>query len=142
MEKENKTVKKVEDLNVYNRARILTKSIYEITRTGAFSKDFGLRDQIRRASVSIMSNIAEGFERGGKAEFIMFLYIAKGSCGEVRAQLQVALDQNYLEQAAYQNFYDQCNLINGMIANFISYLKQSPYQGIKYKQSQPLPPKP
>ena len=76
-------VKYFEDLDVWKEARRLTKEIYAATPDAKFSKDFGLRDQIRRAAVSVMSNIAEGFERGGNQEFIQFLYIAKGSCGEV-----------------------------------------------------------
>jgi four helix bundle protein len=80
-------VKYFEDLEVWKSARTLTRKIYALTGKNAFSKDFGLCDQIRRASVSIMSNIAEGFERGGTQEFIQFLSIAKGSCGEVRCQL-------------------------------------------------------
>lgn len=80
-----------EELHVYQRARDLANAVYAITRTGPFARDFGLADQIRRAAVSVMPNIAEGFERGTSTEFIQFLYIAKGSCGEVRAQLQLAL---------------------------------------------------
>ena len=75
-------VKNFEDLEIWN-ARALTREIYQLTRDSKFSRDFGLRDQIRRAAVSIMSNIAEGFERGGNQEFIQFLYVAKASCGEV-----------------------------------------------------------
>ena len=78
-------IKKFEDIGSLKSARKLTKQIYQITSAGMFMRDFGLRDQIRRASVSILSNIAEGFERGGDQEFLQFLSIAKGSCGEVRA---------------------------------------------------------
>ena len=74
----------------------MTRQIYDVTKQAEFSKDFGLRDQIRRASVSVMSNIAEGFERAGRAEFHQFLVIAKGSCAEVRSQLYVALDVGYI----------------------------------------------
>ena len=91
-------VKNFEDLEIWKDARALTRAIYQLTRSPKFSKDFGLRDQIQRATVSIMSNIAEGFERGGNREFIQFLYVAKASCGEVRSQLYVAMDQNYLDQ--------------------------------------------
>ena len=84
-----------EELHMYQRARELTNAIYGHTRCGPFAQDRGLSDQIRRASVSIMSNIAEGFERGASTEFIQFLYIAKGSCGEVRAQLQIARVANF-----------------------------------------------
>ena len=89
-------VRNFEDLEIWKDARALTREIYQLTRDSKFSKDFALRDQIRRAAVSIMSNIAEGFERGGNQEFIQFLYVAKASCGEVRSQLYVALDQSYV----------------------------------------------
>ncbi len=121
-------VESFEDLNVYQQARNLTNKIYEITRQGSFSKDYGLVDQIRRASVSIMSNIAEGFERGTNTEFIQFLYIAKGSCGEVRAQLMIALDQKYIDENTYQSLVDHCRRISGMISNLITYLKGSKFK--------------
>lgn len=84
-------IERFEDLIAWQKARIMTKQIYLITNEGAFAKDFGLRDQIRRASVSIMSNLAEGFDRGGRAEFHQFVVIAKGSCAEVRSQFYVAM---------------------------------------------------
>src|SRR6185503_14984057 len=87
------TFKTFEDIEAWQQSRKLTKSIYEITSQGTFARDFVLHDQIRKASVSIMSNIAEGFERSGTKEFIQFLATAKGSAGEVRAQSYVALDQ-------------------------------------------------
>ena len=89
-------VRTFEDLEIWKDARALTWEIYQLTRDSKFSNDFALRDQIRRAAVSIMSNIAEGFERGGNQEFIQFLYVAKASCGEVRSQLYVTLDQSYI----------------------------------------------
>ena len=85
-------VERLEDLNIWQRARKMTQEIYTITEKPKFSKDYALKDQIRRAGVSVMSNIAEGFERGSNKEFVQFLYIAKGSIGEVRSQLYVALD--------------------------------------------------
>jgi four helix bundle protein len=85
-------IEKIEDLIIWQKARELSKKVYEITTEGKFAKDFGLRDQIRRSSVSVMSNIAEGFERQGDGEFKRFLSIVKGSLGEVRSQLYVALD--------------------------------------------------
>ena len=130
-------VESFEDLNVYKQARALTNEVYNITRQGDFSKDYGLMDQIRRASVSIMSNIAEGFERGTNAEFSQFLFIAKGSCGEVRAQLSIAFDQKYIEGNIYNNLVDRCRRISGMLSNLITYLKGTRYQGIKYKKPQP-----
>src|SRR4030042_2477670 len=87
-----------EDLEVWKTARELTNRIYGITANGSFSKDYGLRDQIRRAAVSVMSNIAEGYERGGNQELIQFLSVAKGSSGEARSQLYIAMDQAYLDK--------------------------------------------
>src|ERR687892_445730 len=89
-------VKNFEDLEIWKDARRLTQEIYQLTKDSKFSTDFALRDQIQRAAVSIMSNIAEGFERGGNQGFIQFLFVAKASCGEVRSQLYVALDQSYV----------------------------------------------
>src|SRR5262247_3110688 len=91
-------VKNFEDLNVWKQARQLTQEVYRLTKTEKFVKDFGRRDQIRRAAISVMSINAEGFERGGNQEFVQFLYVAKASCGEVRSQLYAAMDQNYLDQ--------------------------------------------
>ena len=94
-------IERFEDLIAWQKARKLTKAIYEITNNNNFSKDFGLKDQIRKASVSVMSNIAEGFERGGRAEFHQFLVIAKGSCAEVRSQLYVALDSHHIDNKTF-----------------------------------------
>ena len=94
-------IERFEDLVAWQKARQLTMAIYGATREGLFSKDFSLRDQIRGASSSIMSNIAEGFERGGRPEFHQFLVIAKGSCAEVRSQLYVALDAGYLKETEF-----------------------------------------
>ena len=94
-------IEKFEDLIAWRKARDLTKQIYKVTRQGEFAKDYGLKDQIQRASVSIMSNIAEGFERGGRAEFHQFLSTAKASCAEVRSQLYVALDAGYVSPPAF-----------------------------------------
>src|SRR6266849_2693566 len=95
------TFKTFEEIDAWKRARELTKRIYAVSGAGTFAKDFSLKDQIRRASVSIMSNIAEGYDRGGTAEFIQFLAIAKGSTAEVKCQLYVALDQNYIDQPIF-----------------------------------------
>jgi four helix bundle protein len=97
-----KKIKRFEELIAWQKARELTKQIYSTTKSGPFSKDFGLRDQIRKASVSIMSNLAEGFERGGRSEFHQFVVIAKGSCAEVRSQLYVALDAEYITQEQFE----------------------------------------
>lgn len=126
--------RKFEDLNVYKQARMLTNKVYEITRRGGFSKDYSLVDQIRRASVSVMSNIAEGFERGSNTEFIQFLYIAKGSCGEVRSQLTIAYDQKYVGEDDYKNLVERCVQVSVMLANFIGYLRGSGLRGAKFKK--------
>jgi four helix bundle protein len=133
-----KAAESFEDLHIYQRARELANAIYTITKGNDFARDFGLVDQIRRAAVSILSNIAEGFERGSKTEFIQFLYIAKGSCGEVRAQLQIAQDQNYLRHNEYQRLYDLCKQISGMISNFIAHLQKTDYQGEKINRPKRL----
>lgn len=98
---DKKPVEKFEDLIAWQKVRVLTKQIYLAARQGAFAKDFGLSSQIQRASVSIMSNIAEGFERGKRGEFHQFLSIAKASCVEVRSQLYVAIDVGYINQSQF-----------------------------------------
>lgn len=124
-----------EDLHVYQRARELTNAVYALTRQGPFSRDFGIVQQIRKASVSVMSNIAEGFERGTTTEFIHYLFIAKGSCGELRAQLQVAADQKYIDAAEYIRLKELCRQIGGMISNFIAHLQGSDYRGEKFSKN-------
>jgi four helix bundle protein len=99
-------ITRFEDLIAWQKARELTKEIYFITSRGEFAKDYGLRDQIRRAVVSIMSNIAEGFDRGGRAEFHQFVVIAKGSCAEVRSQLYVAHDTGYISKEEFNRLND------------------------------------
>jgi four helix bundle protein len=96
-----KKIAKFEDLIAWQKARKLTTATYQATNRGAFSRDFELRNQIRRAAISIMSNLAEGFERGGPAEFHRFITIAKGSCAEWRSQLYVAADVGYLDSKAF-----------------------------------------
>ncbi len=115
--------KQFEHLEVWQEARRLTQAIYKVTRTEKFSKDFSLRDQIQRAAVSVMSNIAEGFERGGNQEFIQFLYVAKASCGEVRSQIYVALDQGYMGKPESEESIVAFRRLSGMIGNLINYLK-------------------
>src|SRR4030067_55674 len=96
-------VERFEDLIAWQKARQLTVEIYRITAHGEFAKDFGLRDQIRRAAVSVMSNIAEGFDRGSRGEFHQFLVVAKALCAEVRSQLYVAMDVGYIVQEVFSN---------------------------------------
>ena len=112
----------------------MTKEIYAVTQDANFSKDFGLRDQIQRAVVSIMSNISEGFERGGNQEFTQFLYIAKASCGEVRSQLYVALDQRYITQDQFNELFKSFRRLSVMISHLVDYLKNSRMKGEKFKK--------
>jgi len=126
-------IEKFENIESWKKARELSRMIYKITATGEFAGDFGLRDQVRRAAVSIMSNIAEGFERDGNKEFLHFLSIAKGSTGELRSQLYVALDANFITRAEFQNLYDRCAETGRLLAGFMKYLAQSPLRGQKYK---------
>ena len=128
-------VKNFEDLEIWKEARRLSQEIYRLTRESRFSKDFGLSDQIRRAAISIMSNIAEGFERGGNQEFIQFLYVAKGSCGEVRSQLYVAFDQSYIAQKNCDEVSKPFRRLSIMISNLIDHLKRSGMKGAKYNGS-------
>jgi len=100
---------------------------------GMFVRDFGLKDQIRRAPVSILSNIAEGFERGGDKEFCQFLAVAKGSGGEVRAQLYVALDQGYLSQDVFDDLSKNATEVAQLLSGFIKYLKGSELRGNRFR---------
>jgi len=121
-----------EDIQAWQKARELNKEIYKVSNSGIFSKDYGLRDQIRRASVSIVSNIAEGFERNGSKKFKQFLSIAKGSAGEVRAQLYVALDLEYLTKEEFEKLNGLVLDTSRMISGFINYLKNSELKGTKF----------
>lgn len=127
------TIKNFEDIEAWKVSRELVKGIYQTTRAGDFSHDYGLKDQIQRAAVSIMCNIAEGFERGGNKEFINFLSIAKGSCGEVRSQLYVALDLEYIAKSEFDELKRKCVKTSVLIQALISALKNSDYAGSKYK---------
>lgn len=102
-------VSKFEELIAWQKARELANQIYKVTETGDFRRDFGLRNQIQRASVSVMSNIAEGFERGSQQDFHRFLVIAKASCAEVRSQLYLALDIGYLSQDEFNTIMNIAN---------------------------------
>ena len=116
------TVKQFEDLKVWQEARQLVDVVYSASKVRAFAGDFALREQIRRAAISAMSNIAEGFERGTRKEFIQFLNIAKGSNGEVRSQLYVALDQKYITDTQFTAVREACASLSKRLASFIRYL--------------------
>ena len=108
-------IERFEDLIAWQKARVLARDIYEATRKGGFAKDFGLAGQIQRAAVSIMSNIAEGFERGRPGEFHQFLSTAKASCAEVRSQLYIALDVGYLTQSDFERLLAQAEEVGRII---------------------------
>ena len=115
-------------------ARELTSSVYAFTRNQPFSKDFGLRDQIRRASVSIMANIAEGFGRSGSGEFLQFLALAKGSACEVISHVHVALDQKYISQQEFERLNLLAEQTVNLIGGLMRYLQQSTIKGAKFKR--------
>lgn len=121
-----------EEIRAWQSARRLTQRIYVVTDAGSFRQDFDLRRQIRRASVSIMSNIAEGFERDGRKEFISFLSIAKGSAGEVRSQLYVALDAEYLSETEFNEIVAVARLVSRQLSRLIRYLRRSSIPGSKF----------
>lgn len=127
------SIKSFEDIKSWQKGRILNVEIYKITNKGDFQSDFGLKDQIRRASVSITSNIAEGFERGSRKEFLQFLSYSKGSCGEVKSQLFLALDLGYIQQEEFEKIRNIVIEISSLLHGLIKYLKTSEVEGIKYK---------
>ena len=128
------TVRDFEELAIFQKARELSKKIYPITQRGEFKRDTRFVQQIRAAAGSIMDNIAEGFERGGNKELLNFLYIAKGSCGEVRSQLMRANDVGYLTPEEYEELYSECRKLSAGIMNFIKEIKASDITGAKYKK--------
>jgi four helix bundle protein len=116
-------IERFEDIDAWKLAREPARLVYEASSSGDFARDFGLRDQIRRSSVSILSNIAEGFEHDGDKEFIRFLSIAKGSCGEARSQLYIALDQGYISREVFEKTYLSLLETGRRIGGFMKYLQ-------------------
>ena len=127
------TIKRFEDIEAWQLSRELYKVIFRHTCEREFAKDYGLKDQIRRSTGSIMDNIAEGFERDGNREFIQFLSYSKGSSGEVKSQLYRALDSNYIDKTAFEELYSETDIIGSKLGTFIKYLKSSGFRGTKYK---------
>lgn len=120
------TIQRFEELDVWQSARTLTNRVYEHTREAPFASDFGLRDQIQRAAVSVMSNIAEGFESRTQRIFADHLGRARGSAGEVRAQLYVAYDQDYLADAEFEETYDLVDKTSRQLFRLMQYLESQP----------------
>jgi four helix bundle protein len=128
------TIQRFEDLEVWQLARELALDIFNETLNLPFAKDYELVGQIRRSSGSAMDNIAEGFERGGKKEFIQFLGIAKGSAGEVRSQLYRALDRKHITQEKFDFLFKKVTLLSKKLSSLITYLKNSEFKGFKFKE--------
>ncbi len=116
-------IERFEDIRAWQAAREAVNAVYEISSKGLFAKNFSLRDQIRRAAISIPSNIAEGFSRQSNKEFIQFLFVAKGSAAEVQSQLYAALDQDYISQEEFDNISEGLEVVSKQISRFITYLK-------------------
>ena len=127
------TIKRFEEIKAWQEARELAKLVYGCTRKVVMSKDFGLKDQLQRAAVSVGSNIAEGFARNGNKEFSKFLWIAKGSAAEVQSQLYTAKDLNYISEDDFKLVYQKAESCIVLIYRFIKALRSSPLEGERYK---------
>lgn len=119
------TIKYFEDVKAWKTARELSRFIYSVTNQKPFSHDYSLVDQIRRSAVSVMSNIAEGFESQTDKTFIRYLGIAKSSSGEIRSQIYTALDQKYITEKEFDSIHDLCIRVSAQLSRFITYLKHS-----------------
>ena len=126
-------ITRFEDLEIWQEARELCKLVFKITSAEPFNKDFRFRDQMRASTGSIMDNIGEGFERDGNKEFIQFLSIAKGSCGETRSQGYRAFDYGYISQEDLNQLLERTINLSKKISGFITYLKKSTYKGSKFR---------
>lgn len=129
----NSKVQSFEDLDIFQQARQLCKDVYEVTKADPWKWDTRFVQQIHAAAGSIMDNIAEGYERQGNKEFLNFLYIAKGSCGEVRSQIIRAVDVGYLTQEKGIEMYNACKKLSGSIVNFMKGLNVQEFKGSKFK---------
>ena len=125
-------INRFEDLEVWQLARELCKAVKEVTEKGSFAKDFRMRDQIKASSGSVMDNIAEGFERDGRKEFIHHLSIAKGSCGECRSQSYRAYDFDYITEEELNNLLEKTETLGKRTGSFMRYLKSSSHKGTKF----------
>ena len=131
-------VENFEDLAIYQKSCELAKQVYDITRKGEFKSDYRFVQQIRAAAGSVSDNIAEGFERQGNKEFINFLYIAKGLCGEVRSQVTRAHNVGFIDDNTFSQMFVDCKKLSAGILNMINSLKRSTVTGTRYAQPTPL----
>lgn len=136
------TITDFRELKCWQEARSLTKDLYAITRVGGFAQDFGLKDQIQRAAVSIGSNIAEGFERDNNSELVKFIGYSKGSTGEVVSQLYTAYDVGYITEVQLIGFVSRLQALASMLGKFQSYIRNSKMRGTYYKKPETRNPKP
>jgi len=127
------TIRTFKDLNVWKKALKLSKVVYQLTSKGSFIRDYPLRDQIRKAVISVASNIAEGFEREGNKELIQFLTIAKGSTAEVQTQLRIAFEAGHISRNEYYESDNLCTEVLKLLSGFMRYLKSSPIDGNKFR---------
>jgi four helix bundle protein len=127
------TIKSFMEIKGWQAARDLSREIFELTSIGPFSKDFGLKDQINRASGSVMDNIAEGFDRGGTREFLQFLSYSRGSCGEVRSQLFRAYDRKYIDENVFLELEKRTIEVGKIITGLMNYLLKTKIKGYKYQ---------
>jgi four helix bundle protein len=116
-------IERFEQIEAWKEARKLCAMLYQSARQSSFAKHYALRDQVQRAALSVMANIAEGFERRSRNEFVRFLLIASGSASEIKSHLYVALDQKYLTQKQFDEIYEQATRVGKMLSKFIAYLK-------------------
>ena len=130
------TIRSFTELRCWQEARLIAKDVYLLTRAGLFGKDYGLKDQVQRAAVSIGSNIAEGFERGSNAELVKFLSYAKGSAGEVMSQLYTAFDIGYISQEDLDGMVSRLKSVGASIARFQATARTSHVRGLMFKNKQ------
>jgi four helix bundle protein len=128
------SVKNFEEMDVWKKSRLMVKMIYLITNQPGFSRDWQLANHLRKTAISIVSNISEGFERDGNREFVNFLSIAKGSCGELRSQLYIALDLNYIDENQFLEISNLATEISKSLKGLMNYLHNSDFKGIKNKK--------
>jgi four helix bundle protein len=128
------SIKRFEDMDVWKKSRMLVNLTYNMTNKSGFTRDWLLINHLRKTAISILSNISEGFERDGNKEFVNFLSIAKGSCGELRCQLYIAFDQNYIEENQFKELSNLATEISKSLKGLINYLQASDFKGIKNKK--------